>query len=99
MKQKTMAAKTLDSPRRTGTLNSDTIAVPNTAGKSMMKGKRRPLPTKAELVQEDKTINYEDATSVRMKNSYLIKNENASFERSYANLRKKALNRAGGSID
>jgi len=36
-----------------------------------------------------------------MKNSYLIKNANASFERSYANLRKKAMDRerAGGQSE
>ena len=32
-----------------------------------------------------------------MKNSYLIKNQNPSFERSYANLRKKALDRGGNT--
>ena len=84
-----------DSPRRT--INADAIAVPGS--KALGSKKRRPPPTKAELVQEDKSINYECATSIRMKNSYLIKNANASFERSYANLRKKAIDRAGGMPD
>ena len=90
-----MGTKTLDSPRRT--LDANAIVVPG--AKTIGGKKRRPPPTKAELVQEDKTINYEDATSVRMKNSYLIKNANASFERSYANLRKKAMDRSNNMME
>ena len=45
--------------------------------------------TKAEVVSETKETKYECATSIRMKNSYLIKNQNASFEKNYAMIRKK----------
>lgn len=36
--------------------------------------KKKLQPTKAEVVQDSKETKYECATSIRMKNSYLIKN-------------------------
>jgi len=47
---------------------------------------------KSETV-EDNSIKYECATSIRMKNSYLIKNANASFEKNYANIKKRAFDK------
>jgi hypothetical protein len=49
--------------------------------------------TKAEVVSETKETKYECATSIRMKNSYLIKNQNASFEKNYTLIRKKAMDK------
>lgn len=63
-------------------------------GNSPGKKKKRTLSlTKAEVISEDKETKYECATSIRMKNSYLIKNANASFEKNYAVIRKRAMDR------
>lgn len=65
-------------------------------GLSTQKGKRKPKPKIATGVTgqvDDRIIDLESPTSVTMRNSYLIKNADPSFEKSYALIKKKALER------
>lgn len=68
-------------------------ATPIKAATASPSKKKKFSLTKAEAVSEDKETKYECATSIRMKNSYLIKNANASFEKNYAVIRKRAMDR------
>lgn len=65
-------------------------------GLSTQKGKRKPKPKISTGVTgpvDDRIIDLESPTSVTMRNSYLIKNADPSFEKSYALIKKKALER------
>ena len=84
---------TNDSPRRMPTMGAGAMNDAMSKTQNFKAAKKRLSLTKAEAVSESNETKYECATSIRMKNSYLIKNANASFERSYANIRKKAMDR------
>ena len=54
------------------------------------KGKLQPLKVGAAQV-DDREIKLESPTSITMKNSFLIKNADPSFEKCYAQIRKRAI--------
>lgn len=60
--------------------------------KSSKKPKITLTPIGANKV-DDRQIKLESPSSMRMKNSFLIKNADPSFEKCYAQIRKRALDR------
>ena len=65
-------------------------------GMSATKNKKKPKPkiqTGVTGPVDDRVIDLESPTSVTMRNSYLIKNADPTFERSYQLIKKKALER------
>lgn len=87
----TMAGKTNfeSSPRKTG---KDQTFGTATKSKENVKPKIKLAPIGANKV-DDRVIKLESPTSITMKNSFLIKNADPSFEKCYAQIRKRAIDR------
>lgn len=83
-----------------GTMNMNETSSPRKEpkNKTTKKPKITLTPIGANKV-DDRQIKLESPTSITMKNSFLIKNADPSFEKCYAQIRKRALDREkqGGS--
>ena len=90
---------TTDSPRKAGDHSKTAASLkPGATRKSLntSQSKRKPKPKLGgvgSIQADERVIELESPTSVTMRNSFLIKNADPSFEKSYALIRKRALER------